>query len=210
MNKVIHRAVRRDLERFRGALDAFTDGDRERAAALQRAWANFDAQLTDHHEGEHEIVWPALRAIGIGEPDIASFDEEHDAMAADLAATRTAVEHFARSASRADADVAGAAMAKLQTTTVTHLDHEETVTESALAEHEGHAAIKEMGRKFSRRSGPAKAGNFFAWMQDGATSEELSALRASVPGPVLAILAGLFGRRYRKEIAPVWATSGSF
>ena len=89
-------------------------------------------------------------------------------------------------------------------------DHEETVTESALAAHEGHAAIKEMGRKFSSRAGPAKAGNFFAWMQDGATAEEQSALKASVPGPVLAILAGLFGRRYRKEIAPVWATSSSF
>lgn len=209
MNKVIHCAVRRDLDRFRSALDAFNDGDRTRAAALQRAWVNFDAQLTDHHEGEHEVVWPALRAIGVSEPEINAFDVEHEAMAADLAAARTAVEQFARSASRADADAAAAAMAKLQTTTVTHLDHEETVTEPALAEHEGHAAIKEMGRKFSRRSGPAKAGHFFAWMQDGATADELSALRASVPGPVLAILGGLFGRRYRKEIAPVWATSGS-
>jgi hypothetical protein len=61
-----------------------------------------------------------------------------------------------------------------------------------------------MARKFSRRSGPPKAGNFFAWVQDGATAEERAALRESVPGPVLAILGGLFGRRYRKEIAPVW------
>lgn len=30
MNKLIHRAVRRDLDRFREALDAFSDGDRER------------------------------------------------------------------------------------------------------------------------------------------------------------------------------------
>ena len=64
MNKVIHCAVRRDLKRFRVALDAFSDGDRERAAALHRAWQNFDAQLTEHHEGEHEVAWPAqyLRA----------------------------------------------------------------------------------------------------------------------------------------------------
>jgi len=33
---------------------------------------------------------------------------------------------------------------------------------------------------------------------------ELSALRESVPSPVLAIIGGVFGRRYRKEIAPVW------
>lgn len=46
---------------------------------------NFDAQLTDHHEGEHEVVWPALKAIGIAGPAIDSFDTEHEAMAADLA-----------------------------------------------------------------------------------------------------------------------------
>lgn len=38
------------------------DGDHDRAGQLTRAWANFDAQLTDHHESEHEIVWPALGA----------------------------------------------------------------------------------------------------------------------------------------------------
>src|SRR5215208_352976 len=179
MNKVIHGAVRRDLDRFRRALDSFTDGDRQRATELHRAWVNFDAQLTEHHEGEHELVWPALRTIGVAEANIESFESEHAALAA--------------------------AMAQLQTTTVTHLDHEEQETEPTLAEHHGHAAIKEMARKFGRRASPPKAGIFFAWLQDGATPEEQTALRASVPGPVLAILGGLFGRRYRKDIAPVWS-----
>ena len=205
MNKVIHCAVRRDLARFRRALDAFTDGDRERAEALHRAWANFDAQLTEHHEGEHEIAWPALEAIGIAEPTIASFDAEHERMAADLAATREALATLRRTATRADADVAAAAMEQLQTTTVTHLDHEEQETESALAQHDGDPAVKEMGKKFSRRTGPPKAGIFFAWVEDGATPEEKTALRASVPGPVLAIIGGIFGRGYRKKIAPVWS-----
>ena len=111
MNKVIHCAVRRDLERFRAALDAFPDGDRDRAAALHRAWDNFDAQLTEHHEGEHEIAWPALKAIGVADATIATFDAEHEAMAADLAAARAAMDRSRRSASRADADAASAAMA---------------------------------------------------------------------------------------------------
>ena len=42
MNKVIHCAVRRDLRRFKTALEKFSDGDRARAAALHRAWQNFD------------------------------------------------------------------------------------------------------------------------------------------------------------------------
>jgi hemerythrin-like domain-containing protein len=206
MNKAIHGAVRRDLDRFRRALEAFRDGDRERAEALHRAWVNFDAQLTEHHEGEHEIAWPALQAIGIAAPTIASFDAEHEQMAADLAATGEAMATLRRTASRADADVAAAAMQTLQTTTVTHLDHEEQETEPALTTHEGDPAVKEMGKKFSRRTGPAKAGIFFAWVQDGATSEERAALSASVPGPVLAVMGGLLGRRYRKEVAPVWSS----
>src|SRR3954465_7406702 len=206
MNKTIHCAVRRDLDRFRRALDAFTDGDRERAAALHRAWLNFDAQLTEHHQGEHEIAWPALQAIGITEPMIASFDAEHEQMAADLATTRARMSTLRRTASRADADLAAVAMKRLQTTTETHLDHEEQETETTLAQHEGDPAMKEMGRKFSRRSGPATAGTFFAWMQDGATAEERAALADNVPRPVGLLIGSVFGRRYRKEIAPVWSS----
>jgi hemerythrin-like domain-containing protein len=205
MNKVIHCAIRRDLERFRRALDTFAEGDEARALALHRAWVNFDHQLTDHHEGEHEIAWPAMRAIGIEQPTIESFDTEHEAMAADLAATRRTMDNLRVSASRADAAAAAAAMARLHTTTVTHLDHEELETESVLAHNEDHPAMKEMGRKFSRRTGPVKAGTFFAWMQDGATAEEQAALQASVPRPVMAVIGGLFGRRYRKDVAPTWA-----
>ena len=204
MNKVIHGAVRRDLERFRRALDAFSDGDRERAGALHTAWTNFDAQLTEHHEGEHEIAWPAFQAIGIDVSTIDSFDAEHEAMAADLAATRESMATLSRTATRADADSAAASMAKLQTTTLGHLEHEERETEPALTQHDGDPAVKEMGKKFSRRVGPARAGVFFAWVQDGASSEELAALRQSVPGPVLAILSGLLGRSYRRQVAPVW------
>jgi hemerythrin-like domain-containing protein len=204
MNKTIHRAVRRDLARFRNALDAFTDGDRERAAALYRAWENFDDQLTDHHQGEHVVAWPALAAIGIAGSTIDTFDVEHEAMAADLATAGEAMASLRSTASRSDADVAAAAMARLQVTTVTHLDHEEAKTEEPLTQKAGDPALKEMGKQFSRRSSPVKAGTFFAWMQDGATEEEMSALRANVPGPVLMVLGGLFGRRYRREVAPVW------
>ncbi len=204
MNKVIHAAVRRDLGRFRDALDTFRDGDHGRAAELHRAWTNFDAQLTEHHEGEHEIAWPAMKAIGIAGPTIETFDAEHEAMAADLATTRATMTTLSRTATRADADVAAAAMEKLQTTTVTHLDHEEAETEPALTQHHDDPAMKEMGKKFGRRVGMPQAGTFFTWVQDGATPAEKSALRESVPAPVLAIIGGLFGRRYRKEIAPVW------
>jgi hypothetical protein len=42
-------------------------------------------------------------------------------------------------------------------------------------------------------------------VQDGATAEEKAAIAAQVPRPVLAVIAGVFGRRYRREVAPVWS-----
>ena len=203
MNKVIHSAVRRDHKRFRAALDSFQDGDRTRAAALHRAWANFDSQLTHHHEGEHEIAWPALLAVGVEPSTITQFDDEHEAMAGALAESRSAMSALATSASRADADTAAAAMARLEEVTVVHLDAEERVSEPLFAEHHDHPAVKEMGKKFSKQP-IGVAGTFFAWVQDGAGPDELAAMRAEVPGPVISVIGGLFGRGYRKEVAPVW------
>jgi hemerythrin-like domain-containing protein len=207
MNKVIHCAVRRDLDRFRRALDAFSDGDVERADALSRAWTNFDAQLTEHHEGEHEVAWPALAAIGVPEASIATFDQEHETMAAALRAAGAAMDQLARTATRADAEAAGTAMAALDEATTSHLDHEEAEVEPLLLAKHDDPAVKQMGKQFSRRSSIGVAGTFFAWMEDGASPAEKAALRESVPGPVVAIIGGLFGRRYRKEVAPVWARS---
>ena len=81
MNKVIHAAVRRDLDRFLAALSAFPEGDAARAADLGRAWANFDAFLTDHHEGEHEIAWPHLERAGVPRELLDQMDAEHEVMA---------------------------------------------------------------------------------------------------------------------------------
>jgi len=205
MNKVIHCAVRRDLRRFRAALDAFHDGDEARAAALHTAWVNFDQQLTEHHEGEHEIAWPAMKAVGVPDSSIATFDEEHDAMAAALRGAGAAMETLARTATSADAQSAASAVAALDRATTTHLDHEEREVEQLLLTKEEDPAIKQMGKQFSKRSSLPEAGTFFAWVQDGASPDEQAALRQSVPGPVIAVIGGLFGRRYRKEVAPVWA-----
>jgi hemerythrin-like domain-containing protein len=206
MNKVIHCAIRRDLRRFNEALGSFRDGDRDRASALHRAWENFDTQLTNHHEGEHEIAWPALRTIGVDDTLLGQFDDEHDRMAAALADARSAMDRLAASASRADADLAAAAMSQLQEATVTHLDHEEQETEPVYAEHAGSQALKDMSKKFSRAHPPTEAGVYMAWLQDGATPEESAALRSTIPGPIVTIFSKLLGRRYQREVAPVWSS----
>jgi hypothetical protein len=203
MNTVIHRAFRRDLTRFVGALSAFRDGDRPRATQLGKAWDNFYAQLTDHHEGEHAIAWPAMESIGVSRDLLATFDEEHDRMAQALEEARGAMTTFRSTATASDAAAARASMEHLQTVTVAHLDHEEQEIEPVYLQHADGPEIKAMGKQFAKVS-PAKGGTFFAWVTDGATAEEMAALTESVPKPVLKVLAGVFGRGYRRDVAPVW------
>jgi hemerythrin-like domain-containing protein len=203
MNKAIHAAFRRDLARFADALGRFPAGDRGRAEQLATAWANFDNQLTRHHEGEHEIAWPALESIGVTRAVLTQMDAEHDTMAAALAKARDAMAALRRTASAEDASAALAAIQELQRVTVQHMDHEEAEIEPAYLTNKDSAEMKAMGRQFAK-VGPAEGGTFFAWVLDGAGPDESAAITGTVPKPVLAIISGLFGRSYRKNVAPVW------
>jgi hemerythrin-like domain-containing protein len=205
MNKVIHGAFRRDLERFISALSRFQPGDRARAQQLGAAWQNFDEQLTIHHEGEHEIAWPALQSVGVSPELLATMDAEHETMAAALAQTRAAMASLTSTASAEDAQAALAAFEKLQAVTVTHLDHEEAELEDVYQAKRDTPEIKAMGKAFGKVS-PAQGGRFFAWVLDGASPAERSAVAHEVPGPVITIIGGIFGRGYRKNVAPVWRT----
>ena len=60
-----------------------------------------------------------------------------------------------------------------------------------------------MEKKLSRQP-PSVAGPFFAWLTDGMTADHRAFLRTHVPMPVVVVLAKLFGRRYYREVAPVW------
>jgi len=159
--------------------------------------------LTRHHEGEHEIAWPALESVGVSRAVLTQMDAEHDTMAATLAQAGNAMAAFRRTASAEDAAAALAAIQELQRVTVQHMDHEETEIEQAYLTNKDAAEIKAMGRQFAK-VGPAEGGTFFAWVLDGAGPEESAAITGTIPKPVLAIISGLFGRGYRKNVAPVW------
>jgi hypothetical protein len=60
-----------------------------------------------------------------------------------------------------------------------------------------------MGREFAK-VGPVQGGTFFAWALDGATPAESAAVTGTVPKPVLTVILGIFGRSYRKSVAPAW------
>jgi hypothetical protein len=203
MNKVIHAAFRRDLDRFLSALSRFPGGDAARAEQLGRAWDNFDFQLTKHHKGEHEIAWPALARVGVTQQMIDQMDAEHDVMAERLSATRASMTALRSAPTTANAQTARTAMDELKTVTTEHLDHEERELEPIYQDKKDDPAIVEMGKKFSK-VGPTEGGVFFAWLTDGAGPAELEGINATIPAPIRAVIGGLFGRSYRKDVAPAW------
>src|SRR5215210_2297622 len=196
MNKVIHAAVRRDLDRFVAALSVFAPGDTTRARQLGTAWANFDDQLTYHHQGEHETAWPALEAVGVSRELLMTMDAEHEAMATALGAGRTAMARLQETAAPDDARTALAAMQTLREVTVSHLDHEEAELEGVYLEKRHTPEIQAMGKQFAK-AGARRGGRFFAWLLDGASPAEKETVNSEVPAPVRAIMGGIFGRGYR-------------
>ena len=203
MNRLIHAAVRRDLDRLAAALSGFRDGDVARAADLSRAFGNLRNELTHHHEGEDAYIWPMLSKAGVDPELLATMESEHHAMAEALAETDTAMSTFARTGSAADAAAARASVVRTREVVDRHLVHEEKELEPQLHKFTNTPEWKAVEKKLSRQP-LGVAGQFFAWLTDGMSSEHRAFLKSLVPTPVVSLLAKLFGRRYNREVAPVW------
>jgi len=203
MNALIHHAVRRDLDRLATALDQVREGDTARAAELERAFANLRRELTHHHEGEDTYVWPFLTGLGVDAGLLATMESEHAAMSAALVETGDALGALARGGSAADGDAARASLARTRGVVAAHLDHEEAALEPLLRDQEKTPEWKAVTKKL-RHSSPGDAGSFFAWLTDGMSPADRASLGTSVPPPVTVVLTRVFGRRYAREVAPVW------
>ena len=203
MNRVIHAAVRRDLERLESALGSARDGDVARARQLQRAYANLHLELTHHHEGEDQLVFPFLAQAGVDPDLLKAMDDEHQAMADALGETRSAMAAYASSGSAGDAESAGAGVTRTRVVVDRHLTHEENDLEPLLEPHLGSAEWKRVEKQL-RPTSLAATGRFLAWISDGMTEEGRAYLRRTIPPPVTSLLGRIAGRAYHRDIAPTW------
>jgi hemerythrin-like domain-containing protein len=203
MNRLIHAAVRRDLDRLSASLQTFPDSDTARARDLDRAYVNLRRELTRHHEGEDTHIWPMLATVGVDRALLSEMESEHHAMAEALSETGAAMTALATSGSAAAAATAHASVVRTQGVVERHLAHEEKELEPQLNPHLQTPEWKAVEKKL-RREPPSVAGPFFAWLTDGMSDAHRAYLRSLVPAPVVTVLARFFGRRYNRDIAPVW------
>jgi len=204
MNQVIHHAVRRDLARLESALGTAQDGDVTRPRQLGRAYANLQLELTHHHEGEDAYIFPFLAGVDVPPDLLKAMDEEHHAMAAALAETRSAMAAYAASGSAADAQAARASVARTTAVVDRHLRHEEDDLEPLLAPYLQTKEWKKTVEKKLRPPSLGATGRYLAWIQDGITDEDRAYVRSRIPPPVTAVLSKVAGRGYHREIAPTW------
>lgn len=203
MNRVIHAAVRRDLSRTERALRAFADGDRGRAGDLDRAWHHLVRQLTHHHEQEDELIWPALRGLGIDTALLETMESEHQEMAAALSQATSAMGDFRQRADVASATRAAEAVQRAGIVTERHLTHEENELEPQVLPHLESAEWKAVEKKL-RSGSPVQGGQFLAWLLDGSPHAEQEFVRTTIPPPVVLVFSRVFGLGYHRRIAPVW------
>ena len=152
--------------------------------------------------GEHEIAWPALQSIGVSTELLAGLDAEHEAMAAALGEARAAMTRLRRSAAAADAEAAQEAFDRLQAVTITHLEHEEAEIEPVYLAHQDGPEIKGDGQGL--RQGVPGPRRPLLRLGHRRGDEGRWPRSPTDPGPVLTILSGIFGRGYRRDVAPVW------
>ncbi|WP_426244227.1 hemerythrin domain-containing protein [Nocardioides sp. LHG3406-4] len=203
MNQIIHAAVRRDVARTERALRALPEGDRARARQLQGAWRNLVRELTHHHESEDELVWPFLLSRGLDAELMGTMEGEHAAMRDALADASRAIDEVVGEPTAVRAHAAADVVSRSSLVINSHLEHEEQDVEPLVAQFEDDPEWKAVAKRL-RPAALADAGSALAWMQDGASERELASLRATIPGPVVAVMSRVFGRRYAREVAPTW------
>jgi hemerythrin-like domain-containing protein len=203
MNQIIHAAVRRDVARTERALRGLRDGDAERARQVRAAWQNLVRELTHHHEAEDDILWPFLLQRGVDADLLRQMESEHGAMKQALASASAAIDEVAAAPTSERATAAADVVASSSAVINQHLDHEERDVEAPLGDLESDPEFKALSKKL-RPASMVDAANALAWMDDGAGQRERTALRATIPAPVVAVLTKVVARRYRREVAPAW------
>lgn len=211
MMRIVHDAMRRDLERARVALgQADAAPGRRRAIAAHLAWmVEF---VHAHHASEDEGLYPLARQRAEGDAAaLAVLDRmatQHAAMAAALQAVDGAADRLERDPSDEAAGAAGSAVEALSVVLLPHLDEEETdampVVSRLVTTAEWDAIEHE--HNLDQKS-PSQLGFEGHWLIDGAPEQDRATVLGLVPPVQRFVLLHGFGRRYRRHAAACWAAA---
>ncbi|MFC4499203.1 MULTISPECIES: hemerythrin domain-containing protein [Streptomyces] len=198
---VSHDAFRRDIRRLqKAAASRSLDNPLERKR-VQTGWEIFKTQLLIHHEGEDRDLWPRM-AKGLAS------SAEHLSTLRELEAEHEQIDPLLAEAEAAMADPdtqsdrLARAVAALADSLESHLEHEEKeglpYVQEALSEKEWKSFIADQRSNLGFKG----AAEFFPWVLDEATPENVDKVNSIMPAPLRLVMKTMW--------TPAYQTKGSW
>jgi deazaflavin-dependent oxidoreductase (nitroreductase family) len=198
---LMHRAFRRDLDRFRAAVPATPYGDRATWRRLARRWTFLGDVLHKHHRGEDAGLWPLLRSRAPDARDVLDgMEAEHERIDPLLATCAAGFARMAASGNAAVRDDLTAHVAALHDLLSAHLAHEEADALALVQTHLTPTDWERLDREFfAAEYGSRDLVPVLGWVLDGLADDAAE----RVPGltPALLRIGGVCARRFaRREV----------
>ncbi|WP_409469164.1 hemerythrin domain-containing protein [Streptomyces sp. HC307] len=193
---VSHDAFRRDIRRLeKAAAGRAQSGPLERKR-VETGWEIFKTQLHIHHEGEDRDLWPRMAKGLAHRPDtlatLAELEAEHQRIDPLIARVDAA---FADP--EADSAALEQAVGEFGDCLVSHLEHEEQeglpYVQEALSKKEWKAFTADQRESL----GLTGAAEFFPWLLDEATPENVRRINSFMPMPMRTALKTLWLPAYQ-------------
>ncbi|WP_063752884.1 hemerythrin domain-containing protein [Streptomyces sp. NRRL S-350] len=204
---VLHRVFRREIPLLADLVETAVPGDRRRTAVLADHLDLVLGALGEHHEGEDDLLWPKLRERAApGDSVVARMADQHEAIAAALAAA-TDLSHRWRG--RADRDTAlrlAEALRALDRHAVAHMDDEEAHLLPLMADHITAREWSEVGERGRRSVPKSKLLVFLGAILEDATAQERQLFLSHMPAPARLLWRTLGIRLYRRTTTRVRRT----
>jgi hypothetical protein len=202
--RIVHSALRRDLERVRMVASdpALLTEPRRRAIGAHLGWLMHT--LHRHHSGEDEHVWPEIRRR---DPSAAALLDQMDADHRSIAQPMEDIENVAEPFGAGTVPASGMlkTLARLQDVLLPHLAREEQEMMPVVAKVLSYDEWSELGHRAFVRGKPlphlAMEGH---WVLDNANPEDRARIVTVLPAVPRFVLLNFLGGPYAKKRNALW------
>lgn len=204
MMRIVHTALRRDIERAETALTDLPSPDHPQRKALTAHLHWMMGWLHHHHQTEDEQLYPMVRAANPGAAELLDdMDADHAAIQPAITAVEDATDRYALAADAREELLS--ALNALSDALLPHLRREEEVTmpvvSATLTQKQWHDLDQKYNIKPLSPRELAFTGN---WIVDGLNAEDEAIVAALVPPIPRFIVRHILVRGYRKAMFPCW------